>query len=320
MSITYSKIDSSSEMEYSNKMTMVNNPTNAKKFELTIDEEKNLPFPMNQYIKYDKYLWYINEEENKLCHVYTKSKKRKKNPLIFKPLMVNTLVVDDNVKNDDDDDEEGENVYKYIYGAIRSQIQLPQIIEINEILIPIGLEFVKFPIALNNIMLSFQIYNSYFYIDQLFTFFYDSLKLPIGLPIFDITGQRLLGFVGERSNNGYYAISGYPLKSTRLKLNPNIEPIINIQNEETIENKIVYGNMIGSDITLDLISNIESNQLETLNLENSSIHRINIVLLKNGKIVINATNHANETHAKELWAMKFSNSSKITYLLPNIQP
>jgi hypothetical protein len=314
MSITYPKIDSSLEMEYSNKMKMVNNPPNAKKFELTIDDEKNLPFPMNQYIKYDKYLWYINEE-NKLCHVYTNSKKRKKDPLIFTPLMVNTLV-DDNVKNDD----KGENVYKYIYGAIRSQIQLPQIIEINEILIPIGLEFVKFPIALNNIMLSFQIYNSYFYIDQLFTFFYDSLKLPIGLPIYDIIGQRLLGFVGERSNNGYYAISGYPLQSTRLKLNPNIEPIINIQNEETIENKIVYGNMIGSDITLNLISNIESNQLETLNLENSSIHRINIVLLKNRKIVINATNHANETHAKELWAMKFSNSSKITYLLPNIQP
>jgi hypothetical protein len=314
MSITYPKIDSSLKMEYSNKITMVENPTNAKKFELTIDDEKNLPFPMNQYIKYDKYLWYINEED-KLCHVYTNSKRRKKNPLIFTPLMVNTLV-NHNVKNDDDDEE---NVYKYIYGAIRSQIQLPQIIEINEILIPIGLEFVKFPIALNNVMLSFQIYNSYFYIDQLFTFFYDSLKLPIGLPIFDIAGQRLLGFVGERSNNGYYAISGYPLQSTRLKLNPNIEPIINIQNEETIENKIVYGNMIGSDITLNLISNIESNQSETLNLENSSIHRINIVLLKNRKVGINATNHANETHAKELWAMKFSNSSKITYLLPNIQ-
>jgi hypothetical protein len=200
--------------------------------------------------------------------------------------------------------EEYNDSYKYIYGSIRSQIQLPQFVEINEILIPIGLEFVKFPIASNYIMLTFQIHKSYFYLDQLLTFFYDSTKLPIGLPIFDTTGQRLLGFVGEQIN-GYYAISGYPIQSVKLKVDN--EPIINIQNEESSENKIVYGNMIAAND-----KDIDESLITTTN---TTVRRINIVILQNKKFIINATNDETDVNAMELWSMKFSNSSKLTYLL-----
>lgn len=282
------------------ELSLKNNPSNASKFEISLNNDKHLITPLNQHIHHDEYNWII-DKDSKLCYVFAQKKKNNH------PLSVNILYDDYKIEESD--------IYKYIYGSIKSQIQLPQITEINEILIPIGLEFVKFKVDFNHLMLSFQIHNSYFHIAEQFTFFYDSLNLPIGLPIFDTNGKHLLGFVGERSTNGYYCISGHPLRSNKILLDCK-DQVINIQTNNS--SSTVYGNMIGDDITSMLICAIEESTADKV-----SIERINIVLLSNNKIVINGTNSREKVKAREIWAMKFLNTSKITYLLsteymPNI--
>jgi len=292
-------------MEYTEKLQLTNTPSKAEKFLLSLNHNvKHLSFPLDKYIQFRNFYWKI-DEQTKICNVYSSSHKKKYRD---QPLAINTLI-------DEQTSQTYNDSHEYVYGAVRSQILLPQLTELNEILIPIGLEFVRFQIDKNTLMLSFQIYNSYFYFDEQFTFFYDSLHLPIGLPIFDNSGQRLVGFVGERTNNGVYTISGCPMQSNKILLNPK-DHVINIQtNIGLSEHVSVYGNMIGNNITPSLIHKIEHNPNDETT---DDIKRVNIIRLPNGKMIINGTNAIENSNAKEIWAIKRFSTSQISYVISDI--
>lgn len=145
------------------------------------------------------------------------------------------------------------------------------------------------------------------------------ISLPVGLPLFNSTVDKVIGFVGRRLPNNQFVIDA----ATNLKISKHImsNEKINIHyidltyssNKQPLvrsqKRVVVYGNMLSEKgISTQKIRHLESR----LN-DNDQEKRINVIQKEDG-VVINITNGMDED-ADELESFSFINTKFVKYFV-----
>lgn len=151
-----------------------------------------------------------------------------------------------------------------------------------------------------------------------------NIPLPIGLPLFDNTVDKIIGFVGRRLPNDRYIIDAASnqkicknvmsnekinIHFINLTLSSNKQPFVKSQ-----KRMVIYGNMLSD----KGISTQKIRHLETRLNDNDQEKRINVIQKEDG-VLINITNGLNED-ADELESFSFLNTKFVKYfVLPPLE-
>lgn len=153
--------------------------------------------------------------------------------------------------------------------------------------------------------------------------FHCNIPLPVGLPLFNGTVDKVIGFVGRQLPNGWYTVDAASNQKitkhimTNEKINIHfINLTYSKQQPVTRSQKrvAVYGNMLCE----KGISTSKIRHLEARLNDNDQEKRINVIQKDDG-VLINVTNGTNE-EADELESFSFMNTKfKKYFVLPPIE-
>lgn len=146
-----------------------------------------------------------------------------------------------------------------------------------------------------------------------------NVSLPVGLPLFNNTVDKIIGFVGRRLPNNRYIIDAASSQRiskhimTNEKINIHFINLVLTNNNQPIvksqKRVVIYGNMLCE----KGISTQKIRDLETRSNDNNQEKRINVIQKEDG-VVINITNGINE-NADELESFSFINTKFIKYFI-----
>lgn len=145
------------------------------------------------------------------------------------------------------------------------------------------------------------------------------ISLPVGLPLFNSTVDKIIGFVGRRLPNDLYTIDAASNQKisrnimTKEKINIHFINLALTNNKQPIvksqKRVAVYGNLLSEKgISTQKIRHLESR----LN-DNDEEKRINVIQKEDG-VVINITNGINED-SDELESFSFINTKFLKYFV-----
>lgn len=196
------------------------------------------------------------------------------------------------------------------------------IVDCDIIFVPVGTTWAQVIVDnyIKAIVLSY--YNNIIKISVQCTFTCD-LSLPFGLPLFNNSLDRIVGFVGRQLTNGRYVIdaasnqkiSRHILSNEKLQI--NFIDLVHCKDKQVIRSRkrvVLYGNHLFK----NGLATSEIRHLETRFNDNEEEKRINILQYENG-VIVNITNDEN-IDAAELESFSFLNTKLVKYfVLPPIQ-
>lgn len=256
----------------------------------------------------------------------------------------NKLIRESLKLNEKIDGTSNPNRLKYINCQTKTSIPKYIIVDSDVLLIPVGTSWAQIVIDTNCKAIATSIYNDILKISVQCTFVCDKI-LPIGLPIFNMSADRIVGFVGRKLADGRNTIESASNQQITKKIVSKqkydiyfIDQImkddddddsndINHKNTEGKKKKtttttsgyvtkskkrvIVYGN-----ISDENLSTNEIRKLEVRHLEKGEERRINIVQTNDG-VVITITD-GDDKYAFELECFCFLHTKLVKYYV--LQP
>lgn len=209
-----------------------------------------------------------------------------------------------------------------IYNQTITSIPRCIIVDSDIVYIPIGTTWGQVIVDnhIKAVVLSY--YNDIVKISVQCTFGCD-LTLPFGLPLFNTSLDKIVGFVGRRLPNGRYVIdaaSNQKISRNILseeQLQINFIDLIYCKDKQNVKSRkrvVLYGNRVFN----NGLPIHEIRRLETRFNDKEKEKRINVLQYENG-VIINITNDDN-LDAAELGSFSFINTKLVKYFaLPPIQ-